>query len=162
VITAASLVPRILYFLVLTFFVPRDDHGRPTITGMFASYIAAFVVELIASLMVRWLSRTRELYADEFSAQSTKKPRHMENALAKIGYAFPAVRTEKYEGMRQFYLADPVASAQVSQNISHEGHWIEKAMSEERGKGMLFRLFSTHPPTYKRIENLREMEKNLT
>lgn len=166
VITAASLVPRILYFLVLTFFVPRDDHGRPTITGIVASYIAAFAVELVASLMVRWLSRTREMYADEFSARATHKPRHLETALAKIGYAFPAVNVQKYEGMRQFYLADPVNSAaisqEVSQNISHEGHWIEKAMTEEKGKGMFFRLFSTHPPTYKRIENLRELEKNLT
>ncbi len=162
VITAASLVPRILYFLVLTFFVPRDEHGRPSITGIFASYIAAIAVELVASLMVRWLSRTRELYADEFSARTTKKPVHLETALAKIGYAFPAVATERYKGMRQFYLADPVNSAAVSQSISHEGnHWVEKAMVEEKGKGFLFRLFSTHPPTFQRIENLRKLEKQL-
>lgn len=161
VITTASLVPRILYFLVLTFFAPRDEHGRPTITGIFASYIAAILVELVASLMVRWLSRTRELYADEFGSRTTGKPRHLENALAKIGYAFPAVAMERYKGMRQFYLADPVASAEVSQSISHQGNWIEKAMAEEKQKGVLFRLFSTHPPTYKRIENLRTLEKQL-
>ncbi len=161
VITAASLVPRILYFLVLTFFVPRDNNGRPTITGMFASYIAAFVVELVASLMVRWLSRTRELYADEFSALSTRKPLTLANALAKIGYAFPAVSTERYKGMRQFYLADPVNSAAVSQSISHEGHWLERAMMQEKNKGFMFRLFSTHPPTFKRIENLRQLEKQI-
>ncbi len=161
VITAASIVPRILYFLVLLFFVPRDDQGRPTLTGIFASYIAAIFVELIASLMVMWLSRTREMYADEFSAFATKKPRHLENALAKIGYAFPAVSTDQYKGMRQFYLADPVNSAVISQEVSHDGNWVQKAMADEKAKGSLFRLFSTHPPTYKRIENLRELEKQL-
>ncbi len=161
VITTASLVPRILYFLVLTFFVPRDNNGNPTIVGLIASYAAAILVELIASLMVRWLSRTRELYADEFSAQSTKKPRHLENALAKIGYAFPQVHTEQYKGMRQFYLADPVNAVAASQNISHHGNWVEQAMQQERGKGFLFRVFSTHPPTFQRIENLRQLEKHL-
>ena len=119
---------------------------------------------MIAGLMVRWLSRTRELYADEFSARTTKKPRHLETALAKIGYAFPAVSTERYKGMRQFYLADPVNSATISQEvagISHDGNWVQKAMAEEKEKGALFRLFSTHPPTFQRIENLRELEKHL-
>ncbi len=164
VITAASLVPRILYFLVLTFFVPRDENGRVTIVGMIASYVAAFAVEMIASLMVMWLSRTREMYADEFSAQSTRQPRHLESALAKIGYAFPAVATTQYKGMRQFYLADPVNSAAISQEIAsspQSGNWVQKAMVEEKAKGSLFRLFSTHPPTFQRIENLRELEKRL-
>ncbi len=161
VITAASVVPRLLYFLVLLFFVPRDENGNTTFVGIIASYIAAFAVELIANLMVMWLSRTRELYADEFSALSTKEPKHLEKALAKIGYAFPQVQTEGYKGMRQFYLADPIKSVATSQNISHQENWIENAMGSEKKKGLLFRIFSTHPPTYKRIENLRELESKI-
>ncbi len=83
----------------------------------------------------------------------------MENALAKITYTFPMVHTEGYKGMRQFYLADPVnavASSQHAHNVT-----LETAMAGERKKGALFRLLSTHPPTYKRIEQLRELEKQL-
>ncbi len=161
VITAASMVPRILYFAVLVFFVPRDSRGGVSITGIIASYVAAILVEMLARLVVMSLSRTRELYADQFGARATGKPLVLANALAKISYAFPHVDTNTYKGMRQFYLADPIASAQVSQNISHEGHWVEKAMQSEKQRGALFRFFSTHPPTFERIENLRALEKQL-
>jgi len=46
--------------------------------------IAAFAAYIFSQILVLFLSRARESYADIYSAQATKNPKHLASALIKI------------------------------------------------------------------------------
>ena len=46
----------------------------------------AYVLYLISQLIILWLSRTREYFADEFSVEETQNPAALAGALVTIGY----------------------------------------------------------------------------
>jgi heat shock protein HtpX len=185
VITIASMIPVIVYYLIVaagSIIARRDDenNGLATIFVFIGAYIAQFFTYLI----VLYLSRTREFYADAFGAAATN-PRDMRTALAKIAYGFPAIsnkRKKKYEKTRAFYIADPIAASdeqekrdrELSKDLDRSGKkreaegthidsakHLEEAMQWEReaGAAHILNIFSTHPLTYKRIDNLHEFEK---
>jgi len=87
VITLASVLPIMLYYIVLVMGSGRDrDRG---IGNFIMVFIAAQFVSFLGSLLVMWLSRQREYYADAFSAYVTRKPTALMSSLAKIIYAIP-------------------------------------------------------------------------
>lgn len=184
VITLASMIPQIIYYAIVMFFTPRDEHGNVSIVGWILTIIGAQVTAFVANLLVMFLSRTRESYADAFSAVSTGQPGHLRTALAKIAYGFPALNsTSEYSTRRAFYIADPV----VGSNMAHKLHSgdlakelekseaerranpihvdtqkeINAAMEWEKRQGGFLELFSTHPMAYKRIDALYELEKDI-
>jgi heat shock protein HtpX len=147
VMTLASALPVILYYIVffgLMMAGSRDREGG----GMnyFGAMIGGMVAQFIASLLVLYLSRVREYYADDYSAHTTKKPMALANALGKITYSLAGARPRAVPAnLRTFYIADPSMAA---------------GMEAEKRKGFM-EVFLTHPLTYKRITALEKIEKEM-
>src|SRR3989338_6199295 len=112
-ITIASMVPVFVYYLIIAIGSiaarSRDDNDSGLNTLFI--FIGAYVAQFFTYLIVLYLSRTREYYADAFAAAATK-PKDMRTALAKIAYGFPSMSgksAKKYEKTRSLYITDPIA-----------------------------------------------------
>ncbi|MCX6771471.1 MAG: M48 family metalloprotease [Candidatus Micrarchaeota archaeon] len=161
VMTLASVIPVMLYYGFLIF--GSDREGRSSIMTI----LGAFVAQFIGQLMVMWLSRQREYFADEFSARLTGNPVPLMSALAKITYGQAAGAAKQGTGSMAsaLYIAEPsgskmsiaeIASAIRSGNEEELASAIEK---EKKGGAMEFLM--THPLTSKRLERLMRIKKGL-
>jgi heat shock protein HtpX len=137
--------------------------------------IIAFAIYILTFIIIMRLSRLREHYADAYSAYVTGNPRELESALAKITYGL-SLSPKAPEGARAFYIEDPAAARQEVQHImehkdeydlDHDGvldeRELELAMEKESKSTwvQMNNLFATHPPTFKRILMLREIEQEM-
>lgn len=135
----------------------------------------SFAVYIVTFLIVMRLSRLREHYADAYSAYLTGSPRSLESALAKITYGL-SISPKAPEGARAFYIEDPgIAKQEVQQimdkkneyDLDHDGvldqRELELAMEKESKSTwvQMNSLFATHPPTFRRILLLREIEQEM-
>lgn len=167
--TVVSVIPTIAYFIAMSTFFggrSRNQGGGTILIG-----VGAFVVYFITNLLILHFSRLREYYADNFAGHQIK-PSVLADGLAKITYGLSLQKQEvKNSVLRSFYAVDPVASSyEVSkfssyykdQHISEEE--VEKAMSWERKNSFsrFGEIFRTHPLTYKRIEKLYQLERELS
>ena len=164
VMTIVSAIPIIAYFIARSFlFAEGKNKGSAVLFG-----IGAFAIYFITNLLVLALSRLREYYADRFGATATK-PSLLASALAKITYGL-SISKERIENsaIRAFFIADPLTSVkEVSQfrkeysNLILESKEIKKAMEWERKNPLIkfLEIFQTHPLTYKRILELKKLEK---
>jgi heat shock protein HtpX len=168
VMTIISVIPTIAYFIALSTIFggrTRNQGGASVLIG-----IGAFAVYFITNILILYFSRLREFYADNFAGRQVK-PSILANALAKITYGLSLQKQEvKNSTLRSFYAVDPVASSyEVSkfssyykdQHISEEE--VKKAMDWERKSSFskFGEIFRTHPLTYKRIEKLYQLEREL-
>ena len=137
--------------------------------------VVSFIVYIISFLAVMRLSRLREHYADSYSAYLTENPRSLQSALTKITYGLSIAPKASAEA-RSFYIEDPamakqeVAAVMEKKNeydLDHDGvldeRELELAMEKEAKSTwqQLNSLFATHPPTFKRILLLREIENEM-
>lgn len=137
--------------------------------------VVALIVYFVAQLLVLRLSRLRETYADAFSAYLTAAPRELESALARITYGL-SLSPEEPHGARALYISDPaLAKQEMGQVMEHvnqydlnkdgvlDEHELELAMEQEAKSrwGNLNRAFATHPPTYKRLQLLRQIDQEI-
>ncbi len=137
--------------------------------------VISFAVYFITFLSVMRLSRLREHFADAYSAYVTGSPRSLESGLAKITYGL-SISPKAPEGARAFYIEDPALAKQEVQEImdkkdnydlDHDGvldqRELELAMERESKStwNQLNSLFATHPPTFKRILLLKEIEQEM-
>ena len=137
--------------------------------------VISFAIYIITFLIVMRLSRLREHYADAYSAYVTGQPRELESALAKITYGL-SVSPKPPEGARAFYIEDPGQAKQEvagimdkkdEYDLDHDGVLDERelqlAMEKESKSAwvQMNRLFATHPPTFKRILLLKEIEQEM-
>jgi len=137
--------------------------------------VISFVIYILTFLIVMRLSRLREHFADAYSAYVTGSPRELESALAKITYGL-SLSPKPPEGARAFYIEDPATAKQEVKEImekkdnydlDHDGvldeRELELAMEKESKSTwhQINSLFSTHPPTFKRILLLREIEQEM-
>ncbi len=135
----------------------------------------SFAVYIITFLIVMRLSRLREHFADAYSAYVTGSPRELESALAKITYGL-SISPKAPEGARAFYIEDPAMAKQEVQQIMDkkdeydldhngvlDGRELESAMEKESKSTwvQMNSLFATHPPTFKRILLLKEIEQEM-
>ncbi|MEM3030924.1 MAG: M48 family metalloprotease [Candidatus Micrarchaeia archaeon] len=157
VMTVASALPVMLYYAFILFggslFGGRDREERG---GFIAVWLGAVAAQFIGSLLVMFLSRTREYYADAFSAYATGEPLALASALAKITY-FPVRAGAANAAVKALYIAEPGArglSHELAAAIAHgDERALHEAIEKEKGHGA-FELFMTHPPTWKRLEAL--------
>jgi len=137
--------------------------------------IISYVVYIVSLLCVMKLSRLREHYADAYSAYVTGSPRSLESALAKITYGLSLSRKPP-SGARAFYIGDPALAKQEIQYImsrkqeydfDKDGVLDERELQlamEKEAKSTWSKIntwFSTHPPTFKRILLLHEIEREM-
>jgi len=137
--------------------------------------IISYIIYIISLLCVMKLSRLREHYADAYSAYVTSSPRSLESALAKITYGL-SLSPKPPSGARAFYIGDPALAKQEIQHImsrkqeydlDKDGVLDERELQlamEKEAKSAWSKIntwFSTHPPTFKRILLLHEIEREM-
>ena len=103
------------------------------------------------------------------------QPRELESALAKITYGL-SISPKPPEGGRAFYIEDPgqgkTGSASIMDkkdeyDLDHDGVLDERELQlamEKESKCtwvQMNSLFATHPPTFKRILLLKEIEQEM-
>ena len=135
VMTIASLLSTIAFGVVRWgwLFGGRRNRGG----GIIAAVLVSLVVWVVSYLLIRALSRYREYAADRGGARITGKPSALASALVTIDGSMDRVPEEdlrEQSEMNAFFII-PIES------------------------GFIGRLFSTHPPTEKRVERLRELER---
>jgi heat shock protein HtpX len=132
------------FFLRYTFFFgggrrrSSGDSGQLGLILMLIGIVLAILSPLFATLIQLAISRRRELLADASGALLTRNPNELADALAKI-------------------TADPQSLRHANKATAHL--WIASPLHDTTGKtrGLLARLFDTHPDPAVRIERLREM-----
>jgi len=111
----------------------KDGKGGGAI--ILIAIVVTAVAYLISTLLRFGISRRREFLADAGSAEMTKKPYALANALRKIS-------------------ADPMIEAVESRDVAQL--FIDNPQPSSRKSGSWDNLFSTHPPIDKRIELLEQ------
>jgi heat shock protein HtpX len=102
--------------------------------------LVSFVVYILSFFLMLALSRYREFAADRGSALITGRPSALSSALIKISSGIERVPQQDLraaEGMSAFFIISPAV------------------------KSSLKALFSDHPPTEKRIEQLSKLEQQI-
>jgi len=143
--------------------------------AFFAIAVISYIVYIVSLLCVMGLSRLREHYADAYSAYVTSSPRSLQSALAKITYGL-SLSQKPPSGARAFYIGDPaMAKLEVSSimgkkeeyDLDRDGVLDERELElamEKEAKSTWAKIntwFSTHPPTFKRILLLLEIEREI-
>lgn len=107
---------------------------------MLAVYVGTIAIYFLAQMLTMALSRYREFAADRGGAMTTGAPMQLASALAKIDndmYRIPDKDLRDVQHANAFMFA-PAASGRAAA-----------------------RLFSSHPPTEKRIERLQSMQREM-
>ncbi len=135
VMTIASFLSTIAFIIVRWgwLFGGRGRNQAPIIVAILVS----LVVWIVSFLLIRALSRYREYSADRGAAAITGQPAALASALMKISGRMDQVPTEdlrEQAEMNAFFII-PIR------------------------RGFVGKLASTHPPTEKRIEALRQLER---
>ena len=161
--TAAQLVPLVLYFIYEVCIEDSgssDNENDPRV----AIAIVAYVLYIITQYIILWLSRTREYYADEFSAVETQNPNSLAQALVKIGFGLSVAKDVDQDGKKKrstkdigalgIFDAKTSKSLVVSTNNNVDDKTqIKNAMKWEMWNPWAFlcELNSTHPLISKRL-----------
>ncbi len=170
IVTAAvSVIPMICYYIALSFMFSGDSENG----GGFIIGILGYLFYLIGQLLVLFISRTREYYADAASVEFGNRPAALVSALYKLSYG--AARCDKQtindlNTNRAFFVND-INNARNDitdfQQIDFDG---DGRISDEELKRLansdvkvshkngLMELLSTHPDSLKRVKRLAELE----
>lgn len=183
VVTMISAIPLVAYLIArsvlwggyVSGYSGRGSSKNNSGAVLIAIAALAYVVYILTTLLALKLTRLRESYADAYSAFLTQKPRELESALTKIAYGLSLAPGEPH-GARAFFIEDPaqakkdvagIIDQKSKYDLDHDGvlsqRELEMAMEAEAKSNWkkAAELFMTHPPTYKRILLLREIEQDL-
>ncbi len=163
-----SVIPMICYYIALSFMFSRNNNNGGFIIG-----IVGYVFYLIGQLLVLFISRIREYYADEASVEFGNRPAALVSALYKLSYGAAKVDSQiinEVNTTRAFFIND-VNNAQSDINefrqIDYNGDGsisddelrrLNNARIEVSTSKKLMEILSTHPDTLKRVKRLSELE----
>ena len=169
VTAAVSVIPMICYYIALSFMFSGDnDNGATIIIG-----ILGYLFYLLGQLLVLFISRTREYYADEASVEFGNRPAALVSALYKLTYGASRCSDDTISDLntnRAFFVNDiNNAKHDVTdfRQIDFDG---DGKISDEElrrlansdvkisRKSGAMELLSTHPDSLKRVKRLAEME----
>jgi heat shock protein HtpX len=183
VVTMLSALPLLAYWSAWGIFQAvrlggsssNSKKGGSVKVALFLVAVLAYAIYIITLLLVKGLSRLREHYADAFSAYVTGQPRQLQSALTKITYGL-SLSPKPSTHARTFYIGDPamaklefrrIVERKDAYDLDHDGvldeHELQLAMEREASSAIYTsnRWLSTHPPTYRRILLLREIEEEM-
>ncbi len=167
VMTLISVVPLICYYIFISTLFGRNNNGGGAIIG-----IAALGAYLVGQLLVLFVSRSREYYADQGSVELGGKPHKLASALYKLVYGSATANKDEIkevEGLKAFFVNDiSDAGNEINDlqqlDIDRNGGISEEELERLRysdtniGKGKsLMELLSTHPNMVKRVKRLSEL-----
>jgi heat shock protein HtpX len=139
VMTIASFLSTLAFIVVRWGWLLGGGRNRNGGGQVIVAIAVSFVVWVVSFLLIRALSRYREYAADRGAASITGKPAALASALLTIDGRMDRVPKEdlrEQAEMNAFFIL-PIRS------------------------GFIGRIASTHPPTEKRVERLRELERDL-
>jgi heat shock protein HtpX len=122
----------------------RGGNNQNTALIFLGIMVVSVVVYAISFLLIRLLSRYRELAADRSAALLTGQPSVLKSALTKVSGAMSQIPTRDLrhaESLNAFYFAP--------------------ALNLSGGRQSLSAIFSTHPSLEKRIEQLDKIQRQL-
>lgn len=158
-----SVIPMICYYIALSFMFSRNNNNGGFIIG-----IVGYVFYLIGQLLVLFISRIREYYADEASVEFGNRPAALVSALYKLSYGAAKVDSQiinEVNTTRAFFIND-VNNAQSDINefrqIDYNGDGsisddelrrLNNARIEVSTSKKLMEILSTHPDTLKELKD---------
>ncbi|WP_435183894.1 zinc metalloprotease HtpX [Halobellus sp. EA9] len=140
VMTIASFLSTVAFMIVrMGFWFGGGGRDRQGGGGIIVAIVASLVVWVVSFFLIRALSRYREFAADRGGALITGQPSALASALLTI------------DGRM-----DRVPREDLREQSEMNAFFIVPLKSDFIGK-----LFSTHPATEKRVERLRELEREM-
>lgn len=139
VMTIASFLSTLAFIVVRWGWLFSGGGEGRNQAPIWVAIVVSLLVWVISFLLIRALSRYREYTADRGAASITGKPSALASALMKISGEMDKVPEEdlREEAEMNAFFIIPIS------------------------KGFIGRIASTHPPTEKRIERLRDLEREL-
>ena len=175
VTSAVSLIPSICYYIALSFLFSgrgdSDNAGLMIIIG-----ILGYVFYLIGQLLVLFISRTREYYADQASVEFGNQPAALASALYKLSYGASRCNAETIEDVRAsraFFVNDVNVSKDNLTDFKQIDFNNDGKISDDDLRKLLnsnvkisksksfAEIFSTHPDSLKRAKNLAELQEEV-
>lgn len=170
IVTAiASVIPMICYYVALSFLFSRNDNnGMGVIIG-----VGGYIFYIIGQLLVLFISRTREYYADEASVDFGNRPAALVSALYKLSYGAANVNKDTINDVntaRAFFINDVNNARNDINDFSQIDFNSDGSISDDELRRLketpinvstsnkLMEILSTHPDTLKRVKKLSELE----
>ncbi len=168
VMTLISVVPLICYYIFIsTLFSDGDRDGGVALIGF-----GALVAYFIGNLIVLFVSRVREYYADTGSVELGNQPNYLASALYKLVYGSARLdknELKQVEGIKAFFVND-ISDAKneindlKSMDLDMDGSISESELAQIKytktrvgAASRIMEIFSTHPNMVKRIKRLSEL-----
>jgi heat shock protein HtpX len=140
----AGLMVRMAFYSELFGGGRRNNNNQNAAMMMFAVMAVSVVVYAVSFLLIRLLSRYRELAADRSGALLTGQPSALKSALIKVSGDMSRIPT------RDLRAAEPM-----------NAFFFAPAMKLNSGAS-LSKLFSTHPSLERRLEELDKVQRQLS
>ena len=172
VTTVVSVIPMICYYIALAFMFSGDrDNGGTIIIG-----ILGYVFYLVGQLLVLFISRIREYYADEASVEFGNRPAALVSALYKLSYGAARCDDQTIADLntnRAFFVNDINNAKHDVNDFSQIDFDGDGKISDEElrklanaevkisRKNGAMELLSTHPDSLKRVKRLAELENEV-
>ena len=167
VITMISAVPLIFYYIFISTLFNRGSSDDAGLIG-----VVALVGYFLSQLIVLFVSRVREYYADQGSIELGNPPHELASALYKLTYTSATAdkrAVKEVEGVKAFFVNDISSAGDVVSNLKEldlnmDGKISESELDElkySRTKldksSQVMEILSTHPNMVKRVKRLSEM-----
>ncbi|MCE5213267.1 MAG: zinc metalloprotease HtpX [Methanobacterium sp.] len=167
VMTLISAVPLIFYYIFISTLFSGNRNDNAGLIG-----IAALVGYLLSQLIVLFISRVREYYADQGSVSLGNQPHELASALYKLVYGTATSdknELKKVEGVKAFFVNDISNTENVVNDLKQIDSDMDGTISQSEleelkytrtkiGAGsQIMELLSTHPNMVKRVKRLSEM-----
>jgi heat shock protein HtpX len=168
VMTLISVVPLICYYIFIsTLFSNGDRNSGTALIG-----IGALAAYFIGNLIVLFISRVREYYADEGSVELGNQPNYLASALYKLVHGSARANKDELkevEGLKAFFVNNVSDAKNEIDDLRHmdlnrDGSISESELAQIKytrtrvGTGAkIMEIFSTHPNMVKRVKKLAEM-----
>jgi Zn-dependent protease with chaperone function len=179
VMTIAAVVPLMLYIIFRFMLTAGARARKEAASAAYVIAIISFIVYIISQYIVLLLSRVREYYADQFSAEVTGAPETLSSSLVKIAYGLArgdaqlaeiqakdgkarSKTNPRMEAVRAFGIFDPRSARALAAASSGSGGFSTENMAAAMKWDLwnpwafFYELSSTHPLPAKRIRALEK------